>query len=287
MLRVKDTRGTKNMMKSLQTTVLALMLVLVTGMTWAAQTVTYYHLDAQGSTIAATNEQGNLMWREAYEPYGVRLRKESTSSNTTWYTGKQEDAGAGLSYFGARWYDPEIGRFMGIDPVGFMESNPQSFNRFAYANNNPYKYVDPDGNLPIIAIAFFAFDTYQGYQESGNLGEAMTGAALGMLNPLKKLKTVSKVVAKGVGPKAGSAGGEGAKKAFSNKVKDQARKESNDTCVFCGTKTTREPGPTRSEIDHSIPKSRDGNNTIENAQNTCRTCNRSKGAKTTDEFLNR
>ncbi len=93
-------------------------------------------------------------------------------------------------------------------------------------------------------------------------------------------------VTKSVRPKAGSAGGDGAKKAFSTKVKDQARKESNDTCVFCGTKTTREPGPTRSEIDHSIPKSRGGNNTIENAQNTCRTCNRQKGAKTTDEFLN-
>ena len=92
---------------------------------------------------------------------------------------------------------------------------------------------------------------------------------------------------KTVEPKAGSVGGKGAKKAFSPKVKVQARNESNDTCVLCGTKTTREPGPTRSEIDHSIPKPRGGNNTIENAQNTCRTCNRSKGAKTTEEFLNR
>lgn len=45
----------------------------------------------------------------------------------------------------ARWYDPVVGRFMAIDPVGFEEANPQSFNRFTYANNNPYKYVDPDG----------------------------------------------------------------------------------------------------------------------------------------------
>ncbi|MFC1352011.1 MAG: HNH endonuclease [gamma proteobacterium symbiont of Clathrolucina costata] len=63
------------------------------------------------------------------------------------------------------------------------------------------------------------------------------------------------------------------------------REESRDTCVFCGKKTTREPGPNRSEIDHSIPKSRKGNNTIDNAQNTCRTCNRRKGSKTTTEFL--
>ena len=88
------------------------------------------------------------------------------------------------------------------------------------------------------------------------------------------------------GVKAGSAGGKGTGKGFSNKVKDQAREESNNTCVFCGTKTTRKPGPDRSEIDHSIPKSRDGNNSIENAQNTCRTCNRQKSAKTSQEFMN-
>jgi hypothetical protein len=36
-------------------------------------------------------------------------------------------------------------RWLSVDPVGFKESNPASFNRYAYANNNPYKYVDPDG----------------------------------------------------------------------------------------------------------------------------------------------
>jgi uncharacterized protein RhaS with RHS repeats len=43
----------------------------------------------------------------------------------------------------ARYYDPVIGRFYSNDPVGF--SNVHNFNRYAYANNNPYKYVDPDG----------------------------------------------------------------------------------------------------------------------------------------------
>ncbi|WP_162265668.1 HNH endonuclease, partial [Leptospira santarosai] len=87
------------------------------------------------------------------------------------------------------------------------------------------------------------------------------------------------------GPKLGSSGGEGAGKAFSNKVKAQARAESENTCVFCKKETTDNLGPTKSEIDHAIPKVRGGNNTIENAQNTCRTCNRQKGASTTEEFL--
>ncbi len=54
-------------------------------------------------------------------------------------------------------------------------------------------------------------------------------------------------------PKAGSAGGEGAHKGFSNNVKEQARKESRGNCVFCGTKTNNQPGTNRSEIDHAIP----------------------------------
>jgi len=43
----------------------------------------------------------------------------------------------------ARYYDPVIGRFYSNDPVGF--TNVHTFNRYAYANNNPYKYGDPDG----------------------------------------------------------------------------------------------------------------------------------------------
>jgi RHS repeat-associated protein len=57
-----------------------------------------------------------------------------------------QDSETGLSYFGARYYDPVVGRFMGVDAVGFNPGNLQSFNRYAYANNNPYRFVDPDGN---------------------------------------------------------------------------------------------------------------------------------------------
>jgi uncharacterized protein RhaS with RHS repeats len=46
---------------------------------------------------------------------------------------------------GARYYHPVLGRFTGIDPVGYTEDNIHSHNRYTYANNNPYKFVDPDG----------------------------------------------------------------------------------------------------------------------------------------------
>ena len=143
------TMGMKYVLRGLLSLLLASQMALV----GAAETITYYHNDALGSPVAATDEAGNLLWREAYRPYGSRLLKEDGGTNNTWYTGKQEDSGTGLSYFGARWYDPNIGRFMAIDPVGFNAGNIHSFNRYAYANNNPYKYVDPDGENPRIVYA--------------------------------------------------------------------------------------------------------------------------------------
>jgi hypothetical protein len=48
-----------------------------------------------------------------------------------------------------QYYDPIIGRFYSNDPVGFTADKPMMFNRYAYGNNNPYKFVDPDGNNPV------------------------------------------------------------------------------------------------------------------------------------------
>ena len=132
------------------TFVLSTLLLLISFNISATEVVTYYHNDALGSPVAATNEQGNVIWREEYEPYGKRLNVESASQeNEQFYTGKQEEAELGLQYFGARWYDPSIGRFISMDPVGFKEGNIHSFNRYTYANNNPYRYVDPDGRSSV------------------------------------------------------------------------------------------------------------------------------------------
>ena len=65
--------------------------------------------------------------------------------------------------------------------------------------------------------------------------------------------------------KLGVAGGPGAGKDFGAWVKDAAREQS-PTCVFCGEPTTLTVGPSQSNIDHALPKSRLGNNTLENAQ---------------------
>ena len=111
-----------------------------------APSVTYYYNDIAGTPIAATDANGNVVWDETYAPYGARYSQEDTGTqNGIWYTGKPVEDASGLSYYGARWYNPAIGRFYSVDPQRFREENPISLNRYAYGNNNPYKFVDPDG----------------------------------------------------------------------------------------------------------------------------------------------
>jgi len=53
---------------------------------------------------------------------------------------------AGLMYYGARYYDPTLGRFVSADTLVPNAGNPQSLNRYAYVLNNPVKYADPSGH---------------------------------------------------------------------------------------------------------------------------------------------
>ncbi|WP_111979301.1 RHS repeat-associated core domain-containing protein [Algibacillus agarilyticus] len=89
-------------------------------------------------------EQTNsaLIWTDQSLPYGLPLDSPAAKADSLGYTGHVKDD-SGLVYMQARYYDPVIGRFLSNDPVGY--SNVHNFNRYAYANNNPYKFVDPDG----------------------------------------------------------------------------------------------------------------------------------------------
>jgi RHS repeat-associated protein len=128
-------------------------LSIVTHVAAQTSTVTYFHNDLVGSPVAASDSSGTIIWRESYRPYGERLTNASASQdNSQWYTGHRQDAESGLVYMGARHYDPLIGRFLSIDPAPFTEGNPHSFNRYAYANNNPVKFVDPDGRAGVLLL---------------------------------------------------------------------------------------------------------------------------------------
>lgn len=110
----------------------------------AQRKTTFYHNDALGSVVAASDESGQLLWRKDYAPFGEQLDSIAEGEKLA-YTGKEHDDATGLTYFGARYYDPTLGRFMGIDPAGIDPTDPFTFNRYSYANNNPYRFLDPDG----------------------------------------------------------------------------------------------------------------------------------------------
>jgi RHS repeat-associated protein len=116
--------------------------------------VVYYYNDVAGSPIAATDGSGNLLWDENYWPYGERfLHEDAVTQDGLWYTGKPVEDSTGLSYFGGRWYNPQIGRFYSVDPQRFRVDSPLTFNRYSYGNNNPYRYIDPDGrNLALLVV---------------------------------------------------------------------------------------------------------------------------------------
>lgn len=101
----------------------------------------FQHTDGLGSPIGVTDLSGVLQGRRiVYEPYGDQAM--SNEGDGPAYTGHVSDAMTTLTYMQARYYDPVASRFLSVDPVA---ASAESVNRYWYANNNPYKYVDPDG----------------------------------------------------------------------------------------------------------------------------------------------
>jgi RHS repeat-associated protein len=113
---------------------------------WSAQSgfvSKYQHTDALGSPVAVTNSQGQVIERNDYEPYGAIIGKPN--HNGIGYTGDVMDGVTRLTYMQQRYYDQSIGRFLSVDPVTANAKTGANFNRYWYANNNPYKFIDPDG----------------------------------------------------------------------------------------------------------------------------------------------
>ncbi|GAB3383475.1 RHS repeat domain-containing protein [Lysobacter fragariae] len=108
-----------------------------------AVTVKYQHTDALGSPVAVTDAGRNVIERSEFEPYGQLLNRPLHDGPG--YTGHVSDKATGLSYMQQRYYDPGIGRFLSVDPVTVDGGTGANFNRYWYANNNPYKFTDPDG----------------------------------------------------------------------------------------------------------------------------------------------
>ncbi|CDE18072.1 rHS repeat-associated core domain protein [Eubacterium sp. CAG:841] len=106
-----------------------------------------YHFDCRGSTIAITDASGNITDTFAYDTYGKLLSRTGTSKAIFGYNGRDgvvtDDNG--LIYMRARYYSPDMKRFINADVIAGAISNAITLNRFAYANGNPVSFVDPFG----------------------------------------------------------------------------------------------------------------------------------------------
>ena len=129
-----------------------------------SETRTFQHTDALGTPVLETNASGAEITgsRERMTAYGEPA--DGGYADGPGYTGHVTDAASKLTYMQQRYYDPVIGRFLSIDPVATDANSGSMFNRYRYADNNPFKFVDPDGRAEVI----FTSGTSQEFKDDFN-----------------------------------------------------------------------------------------------------------------------
>ena len=106
-----------------------------------------YHFDYRGSTAAITDINGNVTDTFEYDTYGNLVSRTGTSAVIFLYNGRDgvvTDSN-GLIYMRARYYSPELRRFINADIIAGNISDSVTLNRYAYANGNPVSNIDPFG----------------------------------------------------------------------------------------------------------------------------------------------
>jgi len=104
-----------------------------------------YLSDKLGSTIALANSSAGVETTYAYDPFGGSTVAGEPKANPFQFTGREND-GTGLQYNRARYYSPELARFISQDPVGAVGLN---LNSYEYASDNPIDRIDPTGYFDI------------------------------------------------------------------------------------------------------------------------------------------
>lgn len=150
-MTTKFSLRTYQMMSRAMAAMAWLAFVILPAVAHAQEFRNYYVTDVVGSPVVSTDIYSNTNWVEDYTPYGERIVETSyripAGDNERWFAGAPQSDVTGLVYLGDRYYDPVVGRFISVDPVGPLPDNGQNFNRYFYANNNPYKFIDSDGRL--------------------------------------------------------------------------------------------------------------------------------------------
>ena len=151
--------------------------------------IQYYHTNHLGSTDTITNELGQEIVHYEYAPYGEIVLTDGPDSTDYKFTGKPLDDETGLYFYGARYYNPVIGRFITPDPTIQRPSDPQDLNRYTYCRNNPVNLIDPTG------LGWWS----KFWEKVSGFFGAVIGTIVGIVtaNPLLGIATYSAISASG------------------------------------------------------------------------------------------
>ena len=142
----------------------------------------FVHADHISSSNTLTDETGSRVSLFEYKPFGsvAYAAEDNTYDTDKKFTGKTYDKTTDLHYYGARYYDSELGRFITADPTIQHPYDPQDFNRYSYARNNPVKYIDPTGYFWLGVIIGAIIGAIVGGMAAHNAGgNVWAGIAIG------------------------------------------------------------------------------------------------------------
>jgi RHS repeat-associated protein len=166
---------------------------------------TYFHTDHLGTPLARSDFTGTVFERTRRQSFGQPL--VGPLKDGPGYTGHMEDPGTGLVYMQQRYYDPTIARFLSVDPVGPLADPTNHFGRYHYALNNPYRYTDPDGRLPIlIPAAILAWRAYSAYDTATTIASSVVTLADANASGMEKAIAGAEIAGSLVGGKYGREG---------------------------------------------------------------------------------
>ena len=122
-----------------------------------------------GNVVAMTDQNKEVVATYEYDSWGNVLKSDAkgiATDNPFGYAGYMYDKEIGMYYLIARYYNPEHGVFLSVDPNPGDEDDPVTQNGYTYGDNNPVMMVDPDGHWVWFAVnaGFAAYDGYKAYK---------------------------------------------------------------------------------------------------------------------------
>ncbi|WP_037288927.1 RHS repeat-associated core domain-containing protein [Saccharibacillus sacchari] len=150
-----------------------------------------YWTNGHGDVIEIQNAAGETVNHYTYDVWGNPIVEEETVPNVLRYSGEYWDKETELQYLRARWYDPNIGRFINEDTYEGEKAKPGTLNLYAYVQGNPLIYTDPTGHTHEHGAGWTGFagnvysskDPWKGW--SGPVGDFLNFVILDDINVLR------------------------------------------------------------------------------------------------------